>query len=123
MVFTRYKSRAGANPESPPRTQPETNIHEVRTPSHTVFTQEHNELFVQQVVQYSQDLEGEDLHYHVIGLNQYSTEDYIKKSYSKLALQYHPGKNKYPQASSVMRMINEAKKGLEQLLRYNDAMR
>ena len=69
MVFTRKKERADANPESPPRTQTEINIREVRTPSHTVFTQEHNELFVQQVVQYSQDLEGEDLHYHVIGLN------------------------------------------------------
>ena len=50
MVFTRQKSRAGANPEYPTRTHPETNIHEVRTPSQTVFTQEQNELFVQQVV-------------------------------------------------------------------------
>ena len=69
MVFTRPKARADSNPESPPRTQPETNIREVRNPSRTFFTQEHNELFVQQVVQYSQDLEGEDLHYHVLGLN------------------------------------------------------
>ena len=53
MVFTRQKSRAGANKESPPITHPETNIREVRTPSRTVFTQENNELFFQQVVQYS----------------------------------------------------------------------
>ena len=31
------------------------------------------------------------------------------KSYRKLALQFHPEKNKHPRASSVMRMINEAK--------------
>ena len=61
MVFTRKKGSEDANPESPPRTQPEKNIGEVRTPSQTVFTQEHNALFVQQVVQYSQYLEGEDL--------------------------------------------------------------
>ena len=45
MVFTRQKSRADANIESPPRTQPEINIREVGTPSRTVFTQEQNELF------------------------------------------------------------------------------
>ena len=55
MVLTRQKSRADANPESPPITHPEINIHEVRTPSQTVFTQEYNELFVQQVLQYYQD--------------------------------------------------------------------
>ena len=119
MVLTRKKERAGENPESRPRTQPETNIRDVRATSQTVFTQEQNELFVQQVVQYSQDLESEDLHYHVIGLNEYSTEDDMKKAYSKLALQSHPDKNKHLQASSVMRMINEAKGGLEDLLRYN----
>ena len=54
MLFTRQKSRADENPESPPRTQTESNIREVRTPSQIFFTQEHNELFVQQVVQYSQ---------------------------------------------------------------------
>ena len=93
------------------------------TPSHKVFTQEQNELFVQQVFQYSQDLEGGYLHYHVLGLNQYSTQDDIKKSYRKLALQSHPDKNKHPQASAVMRIINQAKEGLGDLLCYNDAMR
>ena len=51
IIFTRQKARAFANPESPPRTQPETNIHEVRTPSWKVFKQEQYELFVQQVLQ------------------------------------------------------------------------
>ena len=49
MVLTRQKVRSGANLESPQRTQPEINIRELRTPSLKVFTQEQNELFVQQV--------------------------------------------------------------------------
>ena len=51
MLFTRKKSRAVTNTESPSRTQPGTNICAVRTPSQTVFTQEYNELFVQQFLQ------------------------------------------------------------------------
>ena len=58
MVFTRQKSRAATNPEYLPRTQPETNIHEVRTPSRTVFTQEQNEFFFQIFVQYYREKEG-----------------------------------------------------------------
>ena len=58
MVFNRQKARADANPEYPPRTQPEINIREVCTTSQTVFTQEQNEVFAQQVLQYSQYLEG-----------------------------------------------------------------
>ena len=79
MVCNRQKARAGENKESPPRTQPETSICELINTSRTVFTQEQKELFVQQVVQYSQDLEGEDFHYHVLCLNESSTEDYTKK--------------------------------------------
>ena len=45
MVFTRKKTRVDANPESPPITQTEINIRDVRTPIRKVFTQEHNELF------------------------------------------------------------------------------
>ena len=74
MVFTRKKSRAGANIESPARTQPGTNIREVRTPRRTVFTREQNELLIQQVLQYSQEDKGDEFYYHVIGLNDYSTE-------------------------------------------------
>ena len=73
MLFTRQKSGAGANTESPPITQPEINIREVRTPSRTVFTKKHNQLFVQQVLQYSQYFESEVFHYHFIFLNESST--------------------------------------------------
>ena len=37
------KARADANQEYPPRTHQEINIREIRTPTRTVFTQEHNE--------------------------------------------------------------------------------
>ena len=63
------------------------------------------------------------MHYHVLGLNKYSTEDDMEKAYSKLAFRSHPEKNKHSQDSAVMRMINEAKEVLEDILRYNDAMR
>ena len=86
MLFTIKKSIADANPEYPPRTQPEINIREVQNTSRKFFTQEHNELFVQQVIQYSQDLEGGVLRYHVLCLNESSAEDDLKKSYRKLTL-------------------------------------
>ena len=99
MVFMRQKERADANPEYPPRTQPEINILEVQTTSRTIFTQEQSELLFQKVGQDAQ--EGEFLHYHVLGLNESSTEDEFKKAYRKLALRSHPDKNKYPQASDA----------------------
>ena len=51
MVFNRQKARAGANPEPPPITHPGKNISEIHTPRQTVFTQEQNALFIQQVLQ------------------------------------------------------------------------
>ena len=80
MLFTRQTAKAGANPESPPRTHPGTNIREVHTPSRTIFTQEKNELFFRQIIQSTQEKEGDDLNYHVLGLNESSTEDYTKKT-------------------------------------------
>ena len=93
IVLNRQKSRAGANPESPPRTQLGSNIRKVRNPSWTVFTRKQNEVFIQRVVQYSQEAEGDELHYHVLGLNESSTEDDMKKAYCYLARQFHPDKN------------------------------
>ena len=79
MVFTIQKAGEDANPEFPPIIQHEINIREVRALSWKVFTQEQNELFFQQVVQYAQGLEGEVLYYHVLCLNESSTEDDLKK--------------------------------------------
>ena len=79
MLFTIKEWRAGANPESPPRTHSVTNTCEVRTPSRTVFTMEQNELFVQRVVQYCQEKEGDEFLYHALGFNKSSKKDKIKK--------------------------------------------
>ena len=98
-------------------------MHEVRTPSRTVFTQEQNTLLVQQVLQYSQLAEGDELHYHVLGLDESSIEDDMKKAYCTLDRQFHPDKNKRFQFSFVMKMINEAKEELENTLHHNDALR
>ena len=72
-MFTRQKARAGENPESPTRTQPVTNICEESNPRRKVFTREQNDLFIQQVLQYSQEEKSDELHYHVLGLNESST--------------------------------------------------
>ena len=52
------------------------------------------------------------MNFHVLGLNESSTYNDMKKAYRKLALQFHSDKNKHSQASAVMRMINKAKEGL-----------
>ena len=109
MVFTRQKSITGANPESSPRTQPGTNIREIRTPSWRVFKQEHNEIFIQLVVQYSQEEKGDELHYLVLGLNGSSTDNDMEKPIVPWIFDFHPDKNQHSQVSDVMKMINEAK--------------
>ena len=123
MVFVRQKARSGANPESPPRTYPAKNIREVRTPSRTVFTQKHNELFVEQVLQCSQDVVGDELHFFVLGLNESSTEEDNKKSYRSLAHPFYPDKNQHLNCTDLMQMINQVKEELGDPLRNNDGMR
>ena len=78
MVFTRKKARAGANPESPPRIRPGTNIREVHTHIQIVFKKGKKKIFIQRVLQYSQEANGGELHYLVLGLNYSSTEDDMK---------------------------------------------
>ena len=47
----------------------------------------------------------------------------MKKAYQSVSLQFNPDKNIHEDASKMMRMINEAKEGLEDTLRKNDAIR
>ena len=63
------------------------------------------------------------MHYIVLGLNESSSEDNIKKVYRSLACQFHLEKNQHSQFSDVMLMINEAKEELEDTFRNNYAMR
>ena len=79
MVSTKQKARAGANPELLQKNQPGTNIRKVSNPRRTVFTPEQNDLFIQRVLRYSQFKKIGELHYHVLVLNESSTEDYMKK--------------------------------------------
>lgn len=57
-------------------------------------------------------------YYKILGLNQNATKDEIKKAYRKLALEFHPDKNKSPNAHEKFIAINEA-----YLILYDDEAR
>lgn len=50
---------------------------------------------------------GKDF-YKILGINKSANDDEIKKAYRKLALKYHPDKNKTPQAEERFKEIAEA---------------
>ena len=47
-------------------------------------------------------------YYEILGVSKTATEDDIKKSYRKLAMQYHPDKNDAPDAEEKFKEISEA---------------
>jgi hypothetical protein len=47
-------------------------------------------------------------YYKILSVSKNSSQEEIKKSYRKLALQYHPDRNNDPSADSIIKDINEA---------------
>lgn len=47
-------------------------------------------------------------YYEILGVNKDTTNDDIKKSYKKLALKFHPDKNKSPKAEEAFKKIGTA---------------
>ena len=66
---------------------------------------------------------GDELHFFVLGLNESSTEEDMKKSYRYLARLFHSDKNQHLNCTDLMQMITEYKEELGDTLRHNDAMR
>lgn len=47
-------------------------------------------------------------HYEILGVNNTASDDEIKKAYRKMSLQFHPDRNKAPEASGKFQKINDA---------------
>ena len=93
-------------------------------PSKPVFSKEQNDSKIQQVHEYSLHATGQySLNKFVLGLHESSTEADTKTTYRSMACRFHPRENIGLDTSKMMTMINEAKDGLENTLRTNDAIR
>jgi molecular chaperone DnaJ len=47
-------------------------------------------------------------YYEVLGISKSASQDEVKKAFRKLAMQYHPDRNKASDAESKFKEINEA---------------
>ncbi len=53
-------------------------------------------------------MSGKRDYYEVLGIEKEASQDNIKKAFRKLAFQYHPDRNKEPQAEEKFKEISEA---------------
>jgi molecular chaperone DnaJ len=47
-------------------------------------------------------------YYEILGISKQATQDEVKRSFRRLAMQYHPDRNKAPDAEQKFKEINEA---------------